>query len=177
MSKRALFESLPGDIVLNSLFIPGQGGTHFVSGYSHSKLAALADVHKHLEHAFWVDQANPRWSPVSGDLTSHFKWDDIKPRQPHYWGRSNNPGAFTGGQGTILPIRSQKGVETNLLLSFRPVQAKIFEDDYATGKIPWTISMSKVNEEDFDKEHARLRDYFNDLGNTKMSWRERYNVR
>jgi hypothetical protein len=168
--KKAFFESLPGNIILNSLYIPGVGASHLVTGESNSKLEALQAVHSHLPiFGYKPTKASPDVLP----------WEDIPLRDKEYWSE-RNPGMMRGGIGIPLPIRSQRGVEANL----PSTKISIYADDYATGKIPWTIRHTyTTNEpEQVENQHRRLKEYFESLGNQKtskknnkaFSWKSRY---
>jgi len=136
--RRARFETLPGNITVNSLYIPGRGGTHLIMGHANSKQEALQAVHHHLEHfGLKFDKVTPQTLP----------WTDIEPRSG-----SKNHG-FAGYSGN-LPVRSQRGVEAKI---HPRITTSIYADDYATGKIPWTIRVSQnyggSNLNEFDRQH------------------------
>ena len=153
--RRARFETLPGNIILNSLYVPGRGGTHFIMGHANSKQEALQAVHHHLEHfGLKFDKVSPQTLP----------WKNIEPRD----GFKNNKHA---GYGGYLPVRSQAGVEARV----NPrVTTSIYADDYATGKIPWTIRIGQnfggSNTEEFNRQHEAIKQWFNDEGNQKTSF-------
>jgi len=154
--RRARFETLPGNIILNSLYVPGRGGTHYIMGHANSKQEALQSVHHHLEHfGLKFDK---------GPTPKTLPWKDIEPRS----GIKNHKFAGYGGN---LPIRSQHGVEAKI----NPrITTSIYADDYATGKIPWTIRVSQnyggSNLNEFDRQHEGIKHWFNKEGNQKTSF-------
>jgi len=186
--KKALFNSLPGNIILNSLYIPRMGTHHIIMGQSETKQKALHDIHNHLTHALGAEFADPNsFSPISSPDRLHhlLEWQNIPLREERYW-NSDDPGMFRGGVGSKLPIRSQKGVQAHLFTSgsagsplepHTPVTVQVFNDDYATGSIPWTIRAHSPYMHDLEAIHNHFKNYFESLGNQKTSWKKRYEAR
>ena len=153
--RRARFETLPGNIILNSLYVPGRGGTHYIMGQANSKQEALQAVHHHLKHfGFKFDKVSPKTLP----------WKDIEPRK-------EEKGHYQTGYSGNFPIRTQAGVVARV----NPrISTSIYADDYATGKIPWTIRVGQnyggSNIEEFDRQHEGIKHWFKNEGNQKISF-------
>ena len=156
--KKAFFDTLPGSLVLNSLWIPGKGGSHLIMGQSDSKMGALHALHQHLTNIY-------NWKPLENtDKPLHEQWDwqEIPFRDEDPGSRS----AIGGRMPSELPIRSQRGVMA------RPIEnctVSVYNDDYATGSIPWTIRITREND-NVEAQHKKIKEYFEGLGNQKTSW-------
>jgi len=161
--KKALFETLPGNITLNSLYIPGRGASHLIMGDSSSKLEALQAIHHHLGIWGYTGLEDSKYLP----LTERLGWQDIEPRNEK-------------DKGNRLPVRSQRGVSALVLPKKHnggkfPVTASIYADDYATGRIPWTLRTSgNSTPELFDQMHNQIKNWFVKEGNQKTSFFKRF---
>jgi len=157
--KKALFHTSPGGIILNSLWVPGRGGAHFILGQEDTKLGALDAVHRHVAHM--TGESVPKYDAY--DPSSYpWDWEEIPNRDIE-----RTALRAAGGRTPLdLPMRSQYGVMS------RPkshLQVAVYDDDYATGKVPWTIRMT-TDHDDLQETHNRLREYFDSLGNQRTSW-------
>jgi len=155
--KSAKFDTLPGNIIINSLYIPGHGSSHLIMGQANSKREALSAIQRHMSQLVHFG----RHEEAIGNTKY---WTPIPPRET-----SKNEGGYRNS----LPIRTQKGIE---LLGPDSTIARVYADDYVTGTVPWTISFKNhISTPGLSEEvHNRMKNYFMEEGNQKFSWRKRY---
>ena len=169
---QARYAVLPNGIALNSLYIPAHKHPsgialtgHFITGSSPSKKQALVDIYTHLAHYFHVGGAEETLYDHllnGGSLNNNLRWEGVPLRDRNYY-----------GQHQQLPIRTQTGVQVKIPST--GIHLSIYGDDYATGKIPWTIH--ELQQGDHMHEFDQMKEYFERPGGgplEKLSWKDRY---